>query len=411
MQYKITAPKTLDAAITLPASKSISNRALVAYALSGGTTLPTNLSDCDDTQVIIRALQHLPYEIDIMAAGTAMRFMTAFLSVNEGEHVITGTDRMKHRPIGTLVDALRRLGADVTYVGEEGFPPLKIRGQQLDGGVLSIPGNVSSQYISALLLIGPCLKKGLILKLTKAIVSKPYIDMTLDVMHSFGAKAEWTDVDTITVQPVAYNKNTPYIIENDWSAASYWYEMLALSASRDNSIVLPGLWEGSTQGDSMVRFLFGMLGVKTTFADGGVRLTVNGRGMRRMDYDFVSQPDLAQTFVTTCCAMGMPFRFTGLHSLRIKETDRIDALVTELRKLGFVLNDREDGCLSWDGERTTPDAAPAIDTYEDHRMAMAFAPLAIRFGELRINDPEVVSKSYPNYWEDLKKAGFTIETI
>lgn len=407
MQYKITAPERLRATITLPASKSISNRALIAHALSGGTTLPTNLSDCDDTEVIVRALRDMPYEIDIKAAGTAMRFMTAFLSVSEGEHVITGTERMKHRPIGTLVDALRRLGASVEYVGEEGFPPLLIRGRQLEGGLLEIPGNVSSQYISALLLIGPRLTRGLTLRLTENIVSKPYIDMTLDVMRNFGAEVEWTDVDTITVQPTPY-RDTPYLIENDWSASSYWYEMLALSAGEDDEVLLPGLWENSLQGDSMARFIFGMLGVKTAYDKDSVRLTANGRCMRQLNYDFVSQPDLAQTFVATCCAMNIPFRFTGLHSLRIKETDRIDALVTELRKLGFVLNDREEGVLSWTGERATPEAHPAIDTYEDHRMAMAFAPLALRLGTITINDPEVVSKSYPRYWDDLCAAGFEI---
>lgn len=407
MQYLITAPKTLNATIMLPASKSISNRALVASALCGGRTLPTNLSDCDDTEVIIRALTTMPHEIDIMAAGTAMRFMTAFLCVGDGEHLITGTERMKHRPIGTLVEALRRLGADVTYAGEEGFPPLRIRGRKLEGGRLEIPGNVSSQYISALLLIGPTLQKGLVLKLTEAVVSKPYIDMTLDVMRSYGAQVEWTDVDTITVQPKPY-ADTAYVIENDWSASSYWYEMLALSAREDDALTLPGLWENSLQGDSMVRFLYGMLGVKTTFNEDGVRLTANGRRMRQLNYDFVSQPDLAQTLVTTCCAMGVPFRFTGLHSLRIKETDRIDALVTELRKLGFRLDDSEEGTLSWNGERGMADEHAAIDTYEDHRMAMAFAPLAITLGEIRINDPHVVSKSYPHYWDDLRKAGFQI---
>lgn len=410
MQYKITAPAALQTTVTLPASKSISNRALIAHALSGGSAKPSNLSDCDDTDVIVRALHNMPYEIDIKAAGTAMRFMTAYLSVTEGEHILTGTDRMKHRPIGTLVNALRRLGADVEYVGEEGFPPLKIRGHQLEGGQLEIQGNVSSQYISALLLIGPRLTKGLTLKLTESIVSKPYIDMTLDVMRSFGAQVEWTDIDTICVQPIAY-KDTPYIIENDWSASSYWYEMLVLSAKDDDVIALPGLWENSLQGDSMARYIFGMLGVKTTYTENGVRLVANGRCMRRMSYDFVSQPDLAQTFVATCCAMNIPFRFTGLHSLRIKETDRITALVTELHKLGFVLNDKEEGVLSWTGEFTKPERVPVIDTYEDHRMAMAFAPLCLRLGSITINDPEVVSKSYPGYWEDLRAAGFLIEEV
>lgn len=410
MQYKIKAPKSINTTITLPASKSLCNRSLIAHALSGGTAPLTNLSDCDDTEVIVRALREMPYEIDIKAAGTAMRFMTAYLSVNEGEHIITGTERMKQRPIGTLVDALRRLGADVTYVGEEGFPPLKICGRKLEGGLLEIPGNVSSQYISALLLIGPCLQKGLTLKLTKTIVSKPYIEMTLAVMGSYGIRANWTNANTIRVWPSAYN-DTAKVIENDWSAASYWYEILALSGDPDGCITLPGLYNFSTQGDSAGRFLFDMMGVITTFTRDGVQLTLSGNCTRRMNFNFVNQPDLAQTFVATCCAMGLPFCFRGLDSLRIKETDRIAALVIELRKLGFVLCDQQEGCLSWQGERKTPETIPVIDTYEDHRMAMAFAPMALRLGELRINNPEVVSKSYPHYWDDLRKAGFQIEIL
>lgn len=407
MQYIITPPKVLQTTIDLPASKSISNRALVAHALSGGTALPQNLSDCDDTEVIIRALRDMPYEIDIKAAGTAMRFMTAFLCVHDGEHVLTGTERMRHRPIATLVDALRQLGAQVDYAGEEGFPPLRISGRQLDGGTVEMAGNVSSQYISALLLIAPTLRCGLRLRLTKGIASKPYIDMTLEVMRAYGAEASWTDVDTVTVKPTSY-RDTPYMIENDWSAASYWYEMLALNGREGDTVVLPRLWDNSLQGDSVVRYLYTMLGVKTTFTADGITLTTNGRRSPRLDYDFTNQPDLAQTLVVTCCALNIPFAFNGLHSLRIKETDRIDALKTELGKLGYRLDDSCEGTLRWNGERGMADSEPAIDTYEDHRMAMAFAPLAITHGELRINDPQVVSKSYPNYWEDLKKAGFGI---
>lgn len=407
MQYIITPPKALTATIDLPASKSISNRALIVHALSGGQTMPQNLSDCDDTEVIICALAAMPHEIDIMAAGTAMRFMTAYLCVTTGDHLLTGTERMRHRPIGTLVDALRRLGADITYAGETGFPPLHICGKPLEGGTLEVAGNISSQYISALLLIGPVLKRGLTLRLTNGIASKPYIDMTLDVMRSYGAQVEWTDVDTISVQPTGY-RDTPYTIENDWSAASYWYETLALRGCSDDSIMLPHLWDHSLQGDSVVRYLFAMLGVKTVFADEGVRLTANGRTTQRLDYDFVNQPDLAQTLVTTCCGLGVPFHFTGLHSLRIKETDRIAALKTELDKLGFAIDDSCEGELAWNGRRGEADPEAAIDTYEDHRMAMAFAPLAVRLGTLRINDPQVVSKSYPHYWEDLRRAGFDI---
>ena len=375
--------------------------------------MPENLSDCDDTKVIIRALSHRPEVIDIKAAGTAMRFMTAYLSVTEGEHTITGTERMKHRPIGVLVDALRYLGAEIEYAGEKGFPPLRIRGRQLEGGRLEIPGNVSSQYISALLMIAPVLSKGLEMKLTGGIVSRPYIDLTLHLMHQFGVSAEWTDIDSITVKPQPYRQR-PYTIENDWTAASYWYEVLALTDELGAKVVLPGMLDGSRQGDSAVRYIFSLLGIKTAFADReadrltDATLTRHSCMLNRMDYDFTNQPDLAQTLIATCPVLGIPFHFTGLGSLRIKETDRIEAMKTEMEKLGYILHADRGTELSWEGDRCEPAAQPVIDTYEDHRMAMSFAPLAIRLGRIGINHPEVVSKSYPHYWNDLRKAGFHI---
>lgn len=375
--------------------------------------MPENLSDCDDTKVIIRALSHRPEVIDIKAAGTAMRFMTAYLSVTEGEHTITGTERMKHRPIGVLVDALHYLGAEIEYAGEKGFPPLRIRGRQLEGGRLEIPGNVSSQYISALLMIAPVLSKGLEMKLTGGIVSRPYIDLTLHLMHQFGVSAEWTDIDSITVKPQPYRQR-PYTIENDWTAASYWYEVLALTDELGSKVVLPGMLDGSRQGDSAVRYIFSLLGIKTAFADReadrltDATLTRHSCMLNRMDYDFTNQPDLAQTLIAICPVLGIPFHFTGLGSLRIKETDRIEAMKTEMEKLGYILHADSGTELSWEGDRCEPAAQPVIDTYEDHRMAMSFAPLTIRLGRIGINHPEVVSKSYPHYWNDLRKAGFHI---
>ena len=361
-RYKITAPRQLNAIVSLPASKSISNRALIIYALSGGHLLPHNLSDCDDTEVILNALRYMPQEINIKAAGTAMRFMTAYLSVMRGTHVITGTERMKHR------DALRELGADIEYVGEEGYPPLRITGRSLQGGTLEIDGNVSSQYISALLMIGPVLEKGLEVRLAGDIISKPYIDLTLWMMREFGADAEWTAGDTITVRPQPY-KNREYFIENDWSGASYWYEMVALTGSRDTEVKLSGLMDGSKQGDSIVRYIFSLLGVKTTFETKEtnkpqtVTLKCNGRCVPKLEYDFVNAPDLAQTVVATCVAKGVPFHFKGLATLKIKETDRIEALKREMRKLGYVLEDRNDSELIWNGERCQPSMEAGIDTY------------------------------------------------
>ena len=414
MQYTISAPGRLQHTAQLPASKSISNRALIIHALSGGAILPENLSNCDDTEVIISALQDNPYEINIKAAGTAMRFMTAYLAVKEGEeHVLTGTERMKHRPIGVLVDALRFLGADISYVGEEGFPPLLIKGKKLEGGELEVPGNISSQYISALLMIGPVLKEGLTLRLKGDIISRPYIDLTLWTMREFGAAAEWSDFETIEVRPQPYHERA-YYIENDWSGASYWYEIVALSKNKDDVIRLEGLMDGSKQGDSSVRYIFSLLGVKTQFktTEQGIPTTItlkhSGRCVPRLEYDFVNSPDLAQTFVVTCAMLGVPFHFRGLSTLKIKETDRIKALKTEMKKLGFILKDANGSELIWDGERCEPDMESGIDTYEDHRMALSFAPASLRLDALKINQPQVVTKSYPNYWEDLKAAGFEI---
>jgi len=411
--YRLTAPQRLDTIIDLPASKSISNRALIIYALSGGRTLPQNLSDCDDTEVIINALRHMPETIDIKAAGTAMRFMTAYLSVMRGTHILTGTERMKHRPIGVLVDALLKLGADIEYTGENGFPPLRITGKSLEGGLLEIRGNISSQYISALLMIGPMLSKGLTLRLTGDIISRPYIDLTLWMMGEFGARAEWTAIDTITVEPQPY-KDREYFIENDWSSASYWHEMVAISDDPEATVRLTGLTNGSKQGDSVTRYIFSLLGVKTTFetkeegVPQTVTLTRTGHCVPKLEYDFKNSPDLAQTFVVTCIAKDIPFHFTGLSTLKIKETDRIEAMKKEVRKLGYVLKDRNGSELLWDGERCEPSFDEGIDTYEDHRMALAFAPFAFKKPGLIIRNPEVVTKSYPNYWNDLVKAGFSL---
>ncbi len=416
MQYIVSCPEHIDTSIMLPASKSISNRALIIQALTKGGMMPENLSDCDDTEVIIRGLGRQSEIIDIKAAGTAMRFMTAYLSATDGEYTITGTERMKHRPIGILVDALRYLGAEIEYVGEEGYPPLHIKGRQLEGGTLQIAGDVSSQYISALLMIAPILTKGLELKLTGNIISRPYIDLTLHLMHEFGVAAEWSDFDTISVKPQPYQQRA-YTIESDWSAASYWYEILALTDNTLSKVALQGLKDGSRQGDSTVRHIFSLLGIKTSFKEKGVNgmpealLTRHSRMLNRMDYDFTNQPDLAQTLIAVCPVLGIPFHFTGLRTLKIKETDRIEAMKREMEKLGYILHEEEGTALSWTGERCEPMTQPTIDTYEDHRMAMSFAPLAIKLGEIRINNPEVVSKSYPHYWADLRKAGFKIQQV
>lgn len=416
MRYTLEAPETIKATINLPASKSISNRVLIINALAGGTAVPENLSDCDDTAVLITALRDMPDVIDIKAAGTAMRFMTAYLSTTDGEHVITGTERMKQRPVRVLVDALRSMGADITYEEHEGCPPLRIKGRRLKGGHVEISGNISSQYISALLMTGPVMTCGMELKLAGEIISRPYIDLTLCTMKSFGAEADWSDADTIKVEPRPY-KPASFFIENDWSAASYWYEMVALSKSENTEVRLQGLTDGSRQGDSAVKYLFNMLGVKTVFGtrEQGVPTEVTlkrtSHGTTRLDYDFTNQPDLAQTFVVCCALSDVKFRFSGLASLKMKETDRIAALKTEMSKLGYVIRETGAGELAWDGERCSPAENPVIDTYEDHRMAMAFAPASILIPGLKINNPGVVSKSYPHFWKDLAAAGFAVNMV
>ena len=406
MKIRITPPERINATIQLPSSKSISNRALIISALGNGEHQLENLSDCDDTQVMIRALHAQPGEtIDILAAGTAMRFLTAYLSVTQGDRIITGTQRMQQRPIQVLVNALRELGAHIDYVANEGFPPLRIQGTTLTKSHITLPGNVSSQYISALLMIGPSLRNGLKITLTGEIISRPYINLTLQLMKDFGGKATWMNDRELLVEPQPY-ASIPFYVESDWSASSYWYQIAALS--NEANITLPGLFEKSYQGDSQVAHIFRSLGVETIYGDKTITLRKNGKPTERLEYDFINQPDLAQTFVVTCALLGIPFRFSGLQSLKIKETDRMAALICEMKKLGYILQESEGSILSWESERCER-SQEAIDTYEDHRMAMAFAPACIVLPDICINDPHVVTKSYPRYWEDLQKAGFIIK--
>ncbi|RLT79005.1 3-phosphoshikimate 1-carboxyvinyltransferase [Bacteroides acidifaciens] len=405
MRYRLSAPSAIKATIQLPASKSISNRALIINALAESNCIPDNLSDCDDTRVMIKALTQDEETIDIMAAGTAMRFLTAYLSVTPGERIITGTTRMQQRPIQILVNALRELGAEINYINNEGFPPLRIKGTELKGNEITLKGNVSSQYISALLMIAPALKNGIVLHLSGEIISRPYINLTLQLMQDFGAKAAWTSSDSISVAPQPYT-SIPFTVESDWSAASYWYQIAALSPKTE--IELLGLFRNSYQGDSRGAEVFSRLGITTEFTTKGVKLKKTGKTPKRLEEDFIDIPDLAQTFVVTCALMNIPFRFTGLQSLKIKETDRIAALRNELKKLGYLIEEENDSVLMWNGERCEPEETPVIATYEDHRMAMAFAPAIICHPTMQIADPQVVTKSYPGYWKDLKQAGFQI---
>lgn len=405
LQYNIYPPNAINTTIKLPTSKSISNRALILNALSSSNYPIKNLSDCEDTQVIIDAFNSNSNEIDIKGAGTAMRFLTSFLSVMEGEWILKGSKRMHQRPIHPLVETLIALGADITYLEKEGFPPLKIRGGKLKGGEIYLSGNISSQFISALLMVAPLMENGLIMHIEKEIVSKPYIDLTIVMMANCGVNVKWVGND-ITVKPQTY-KNFEITVETDWSAASYWYEIASLIPGSE--VKLLGLVKESLQGDANVANLFVDLGVSTEYVSDGVIIRSVKSKTRKFFHNFINEPDLAQTFATTCCFKDIQFIFSGIQSLKIKETDRVQALINELKKLGYVLKENEIGMLEWDGERCDPAIEPSIDTYDDHRMAMSFAPGAIIFNSLILNDPQVVSKSYPLFWEDLNKAGFKIE--
>lgn len=417
--YKIHPPKELKGQIQLPASKSISNRALILSSLATGRegiSYLRNLADCDDTAVMIKALETY-YEhsdrsatrtIDIGAAGTSMRFLTAFLSSREGEWELTGSERMQHRPIHLLVEALRSVGASIEYAKEEGYPPLRIHGRTLKGGTIRLKANVSSQYISALLMTAPNFENGLKLQLQGDLISLPYIQLTTRLMEDFGIRATWSeDGHTIEIHPQDY-QITPYEIESDWSAASYWYELLALKGT--GSFLLKGLRKNSPQGDARIAHYFAHFGVKTTFEEEGVLIECNltQKETGKTELNFLNEPDMAQTFAVTACLQNRPFVFSGLQTLKIKETDRIAALIQELGKLGYVLYEPSEGQLAWTGQTKEKAETPIIDTYDDHRMALSFAPASILM-PLQIRNPEVVSKSYPHYWEDLKSTGFRIE--
>ena len=467
-------PLKLNASLTLPTSKSLCARALVINHLCQLPVPLVGLSDCDDTQAILQGLEALrnsedaPLRVDIGAAGTAMRFLTAlFAATPQLDVVITGSQRMKERPIGALVTALQAAGADISYVEKEGYPPLRIRGKQLEGGTLALPSNISSQYVSALLMIAPTMRRGLQLELVGKVASAPYIRMTMQVMKAFGVEVKW-EKNIISIESgqryartqsshCGTTKETEqaasYTIECDWTAASYWYEIVALHPDKAARVLLRGLREASEQGDAVCARWFEALGVTTTFTAEGAILEKSTKSPQvalecnnctsedtelssqtddnfcesnedlpqttshssQADYfsckdapplwlDFAAAPDLAQTFVVTCALLSHPFHFKGLESLRIKETDRIAALIAELQKLGKHIKAIGEGELRYTAQNdSSPAHSITIATYDDHRMALAFAPAALRFPQLSIEHPEVVAKSYPNYWEHLSE--------
>jgi 3-phosphoshikimate 1-carboxyvinyltransferase len=416
MKYLIhKADKNIVGNIVLDSSKSISNRVLIIQALCKSDFAIHRLSTAKDTQTLLSLLSQKEEIYDAGPAGTTFRFLTAFLATQEGTQIMTGSERMKQRPIGDLVNALRQLGANIEYLETEGFPPLRIHAPQQMGatGKVSVAASTSSQFISALLLIAPTMPQGLELTLEGDIVSRSYIEMTLTLMQNFGIHYEWTE-NIIKVAPQDYQAKD-FTVEADWSAASYYYIMSAFAENLD--LQLDGLYSESTQGDSIVAKMGEYFGIETIFNESGLRLKKSAHEVSSLfEWDFILCPDIAQSLAVMCGGVGMIGLFTGLETLKVKETDRIAALQNELAKMQvwFSLlpqkfskrNKKQyynvDGKATWEGNVIFP-------TYEDHRMAMAFAPLAI-LGDVIIEEPNVVEKSYPNFWEDLKILGFDITT-
>lgn len=385
----------------LPASKSISNRVLILNALSGNKSELHNLSDANDTQLMLKLIRSEDHVIDVEDAGTTMRFLTAYFSITNQRKLITGTHRMKERPIGILVDALRSLGADIDYPEKAGYPPVETKqfsGQKIS--TLSIRGDVSSQFISAVMMLAPTLPQGLTLMLEGKIGSRPYIEMTASLMELFGVKCEVLE-EQVNIPSRPY-QSTAFTVESDWSGASYWFAFAALAQEAD--ITLPRLSMHSLQGDSAIMKIMESLGVKCSM-EGSLMKLSKVNNSQTLSWDFTHCPDLAQTVAVVCAAKGIEGRFTGLESLRIKETDRIAALQTELAKIGGDLRE-EGGRWTLIPSSSLPEKA-FFSTYKDHRMAMAFAPLATLMN-VEIENPDVVRKSYPKFWKDVALMGFQI---
>ncbi|WP_143960046.1 3-phosphoshikimate 1-carboxyvinyltransferase [Litoribacter populi] len=388
--------------IPLPSSKSESNRVLIIDALTSGENQIENLAEARDTQTMIRLLKKDPPIYDVLDAGTTMRFLTAYAAITNKQKVMTGTPRMCERPIGILVEALQQLGAEIHYLGIEGYPPLAVNGfseQKTD--LITIRGDVSSQYISALLMIAPHLPQGLKLELTGKVGSRTYIEMTLELMKQFGISHTWKG-NLISIGPQPYRPTT-YSVESDWSGASYWYSLLACAESGE--LFLKGLKKESLQGDSKIVDIMAQLGVASEFKEDGIKLTkIPVLGLQ--EFDFTHCPDLAQTVAVTCAVIGQKTEFTGLESLRIKETDRIAALQAELAKFNAQLQEGNDGAFTVIPSVSIPDEV-TIATYDDHRMAMAFMPLVTKTNVV-IEDPDVVNKSYPSFWNHVELITATI---
>ncbi|MDE5684759.1 MAG: 3-phosphoshikimate 1-carboxyvinyltransferase [Muribaculaceae bacterium] len=406
MDFRILPPDgILETTVALPLSKSINARAIVMAHLAGKSEAPV---DCADTQTLAAILgaPKLDGTVDVGPAGTAMRFLTALAAATPGTScTLTGSERMLRRPIAPLVDALRELGADIAYEGKEGYPPLRVEGRRLSGGTIAIDASVSSQFISALMMVAPLMESPLEIELKGIVGSLPYIKMTAEMMRRRGVN---TDVEPlrIWIDNSPYRKTDVDDAEPDWSAAAFWYEIAALSAGW---VTLEGMRADSIQGDSEEAALFEKLGVTTEFTDEGAELSATPELFNSLDADMSGMPDAVPALAVTACMVGVPFRFSGVGALHHKECDRLESLAAELAKLGFPLDIEAYGTvLAWDGRRLPVRELPVFDTYNDHRMAMALAPTAIFVPGIVVRDADVVGKSYPDFWKHLQEAGFTL---
>lgn len=409
---EIIAPKEkIKAHIIIGGSKSISNRLLLLKEILKLKLKIKNLSDSEDTKLLKIALQQIKKRknkiIDINHAGTNMRFLTAFLSITKGEWILTGSQQIKERPIGELVSALKKLGADIIFLEKVGFPPLKINGKKIDGGVISLSAGISSQFISALLLISPTFNKGLILKLKGEVVSKPYIEMTLELLKKFKIKTKQYNQSICILNSPFKSYSSSIFVESDWSSASYWYSICALSPKSE--IELSSFYKNSLQADSILPKIFNNLGVKTTYKKNSIILKQNKQKINQFDYDFSDCPDIAQTIAITCFGLKIIAYLNGLKTLKIKETDRIEALKNELIKFGANIKTTSTSIFIKNHDKIRPNIK--IKTYNDHRMAMSFAPLSLIYNKIEIENYEVVTKSYPNFWHDLNSVGFNVNLL
>ena len=398
----------IKASVDLPASKSISNRLLLIKALCRDNFTIKNLSVSDDTLILKQCIKKLAKAevFDVGDAGTAFRFLTALFAITPGKRLLIGSERMSKRPVLEMVKALRALGAKIRYTETKGFPPLLITGTKFKYYDTTVKASISSQYISSLLLIGPCLNNGLVLTLEGEIASRPYIDMTLKLMESFGVKSRWEN-NIITIAKQDYQPHN-YVVQDDWSAAAFWYQIVAFSEVA--SVELSGLPKDNLQGDAIVADIYDKLGVKTSYLADSILLTRKENRAMVLTNDFFLTPDLFPPVMATCAGLKIPFRFTGLQNLVIKESDRVLAMITELAKFGYYFNyDKQEGSLVYDGNKGNYDDAEVVcDSHNDHRIAMSLAPMAMIHCRVNLNDSECVSKSYPAYFDDLQKAGFKV---